>query len=75
MTESRATSLMSPRPPCRRSAAADELELPSIRELFNRHRRRVASAGVVPSLKEIELLIKLEQQVWGRRHWTGGSAR
>ena len=40
-----------------------EPELASIRELLNRHRRQLASTGEVPSLKEIELLLKLEQQV------------
>jgi hypothetical protein len=38
-------------------------ELPSIRELLNLHRRRLANAGELPSLKEIELLLKLEQKV------------
>jgi hypothetical protein len=38
-------------------------ELPAIRELLNHHRRRLANAGELPSLKEIELLLKLEQQV------------
>lgn len=42
---------------------ADEQELPSIRELLNRHRRRLASAGELPSLKEIDLLLKLEREV------------
>jgi hypothetical protein len=42
---------------------SSEPELPSIRELLNRHRRRLASAGELPSLKEIELLLKLERQV------------
>jgi hypothetical protein len=42
---------------------ADQEELPSIRELLNRHRRRLAKAGELPSLKEIELLIKLEREV------------
>ena len=42
---------------------ADEEELPSIRKLLNRHRRRLAKAGELPSLKEIELLLKLERQV------------
>ena len=46
-----------------KGAQAGELELPSVRELLNRHRRRLASAGELPSLKEIELLIKLERQV------------
>lgn len=40
-----------------------ELEPPSIREPLNRHRRRLANAGDLPSLKEIELLLKLERQV------------
>jgi hypothetical protein len=42
---------------------ADEPELPPIRELLNRHRRRLASSGDLPSLKEIELLLKLEREV------------
>jgi hypothetical protein len=42
---------------------ADEQELPTIRELLNRHRRRLANAGELPSLKEIDLLLKLEQEV------------
>ena len=46
-----------------KGAQAGEPELPSVRELLNRHRRRLASAGELPSLKEIELLIKLERQV------------
>jgi len=46
-----------------KGTAADEQELPSIRELLNRHRRRLANAGELPSLKEIDLLLKLEQQV------------
>ena len=46
-----------------KGAQAGELELPSVRELLNRHRRRLASGGELPSLKEIELLIKLERQV------------
>jgi hypothetical protein len=40
-----------------------EPELPSIRELLNRHRRRLARSGELPSLKEIELLLKLERQL------------
>ena len=44
-------------------AQSSEPELPSIRELLNRHRRRLASAGELPSLKEVELLFKLERQV------------
>jgi hypothetical protein len=40
-----------------------EPELPSIRELLNRHRRRLANSGELPSLKEIELLLKLERQL------------
>jgi hypothetical protein len=43
--------------------AAEEPELPSIRELLNRHRRRLANAGDLPSLKEIELLLKLEREI------------
>jgi len=46
-----------------KGAQAGEPELPSVRELLNRHRRRLASGGELPSLKEIELLIKLERQV------------
>jgi hypothetical protein len=42
---------------------SSEQELPSIRELLDCHRRRLASAGELPSLKEIELLLKLERQV------------
>ncbi len=42
---------------------ADEHELPSIRELLDRHRQRLAEAGELPSLKELQLLLKLEQQV------------
>jgi hypothetical protein len=45
---------------------ADELELPPIRVLLNRHRRRLASSGDLPSLKEIELLLKLEREVEAR---------
>jgi len=37
--------------------------LPSIRELLNRHRRRLANSDDLPSLKEIELLLKLEREV------------
>jgi hypothetical protein len=44
-------------------STGDELELPSIRELLNRHRRRLASSGDLPSLKEIELLLKIEREV------------
>jgi hypothetical protein len=40
-----------------------EPDLPSIRELLNRHRRRLARSGELPSLKEIELLLKLERQL------------
>jgi hypothetical protein len=46
-----------------KATGADEQKLPSIRELLNRHRRRLASAGDLPSLKEIELLLKLEREV------------
>ena len=42
---------------------ADEPELPPIRELLNRHRRRLAHADELPSLKEIALLMKLERMV------------
>jgi len=42
---------------------ADEPVFPSIRELLNHHRRRLANSGELPSLKEIELLLKLERQV------------
>src|SRR6266508_831163 len=44
-------------------AALDEPELPSSRELLNRHRRRLAHASDLPSLTEIALLLKLERQV------------
>jgi len=44
-------------------AQTDERELPSLRELLNGHRRRLASATELPSLKAIELLLKLEQQL------------
>jgi hypothetical protein len=40
-----------------------EPELPSLRDLLNQHRRRLASSGDMPSLKEIELLLKLERQL------------
>jgi hypothetical protein len=50
-------------PACGKSTWADEAELPSIRELLNGHRRRLASSGDLPSLKEIELLLKLERRV------------
>jgi hypothetical protein len=46
-----------------KGTGADEPELPSTRELLNRHRRRLANAGELPSLKEIELLLKLERHV------------
>jgi hypothetical protein len=46
-----------------RGCGADEQELPSIRELLDCHRRRLASTGELPSLKEIELLMKLERAV------------
>jgi hypothetical protein len=46
-----------------KGSGANEPELPSIRELLSRHRRRLASSGDLPSLKEIELLLKLERQV------------
>ena len=42
---------------------AEEQELPSTRVLLNRHRRRLANAGELPSPKEIELLLKLERQL------------
>ena len=38
-------------------------ELASFRELLDRHRERLALAGDLPSLKDIELLIKLERQL------------
>jgi hypothetical protein len=41
----------------------DERALPSSRALLDRHRRRLASADDLPSLKEIALLLKLERQV------------
>ena len=44
-------------------SGVEEQELPSTRELLNRHRRRLANAGELPSLKEIELLLKLERQL------------
>jgi predicted RNA polymerase sigma factor len=37
--------------------------LPTIRELLDRHRRRLANTDELPSLKEIELLMKLERAV------------
>jgi hypothetical protein len=40
-----------------------EPKLPSIRKLLNRHRRRLARSGGLPSLKEIELLLKLERHL------------
>jgi hypothetical protein len=46
-----------------KGSGAEEQELPSTRELLNRHRRRLANAGELPSLKEIELLLKLERHV------------
>jgi len=48
------------------AALADEPELPSSRELLNRHRRRLARASDLPSLREIALLLKLERQVEAR---------
>jgi len=42
---------------------AEEHELPPIRELLDRHRQRLAGATDLPSLKEIALLLKLEQQL------------
>jgi DNA-directed RNA polymerase specialized sigma24 family protein len=38
-------------------------DLPTIRELLDRHRKRLAAAEDLPSLKEIELLMKLERQL------------
>jgi hypothetical protein len=49
-----------------KGAQAGEPELPSARELLNGHRRRLASAGDLPSLKEIALLLRLERQVEAR---------
>ncbi len=40
----------------------DEPE-PSIRDLVNRHRQRLTKPGDLPSLKEIELLLKLEREL------------
>jgi len=36
---------------------------PRSAKLLERHRRRLASAGELPSLKEIELLLKLEREI------------
>lgn len=58
-----ATFLRARSRPADEGIAADELEPPSIRELPNRHRRRVASTGDLRSLKESELLIELEHRV------------
>ena len=46
----------------RREGFNEPSELPSTRELLERHRRRLAEMEL-PPLKEIELLLKLERQV------------
>lgn len=46
----------------RSSVLADQDELPTLHPLLNRHRRRLADTDL-PSLKEIALLLKLEQHL------------
>jgi len=41
----------------------DQPEPPSIRQLVDRQRLRLTGEGDLPSLKEIELLLKLERQL------------
>lgn len=46
-----------------RRVRSDDLETPSICELVNRHRERLTRSGELPSLKELELFLKLEREL------------